>query len=130
MQIIMQFNRKFSLALSININIKLFSLFCHSGCFTWPNLWQNRSAQVLKTIFKPNSLILMLSAKLNLRLNCTMICIKMNLYVFIQKNLFLKKNSENFPHSVFVERLVDCFKINCFVVVCSDVISYQTCAFC
>src|SRR5437667_296857 len=66
---------------------KLFSLFCHSGCFTWPNLWQNRSAQVMKTIFKPNSLKIMLGAKLNLRLNFTMICIKMN-FIIMQLHYF------------------------------------------
>src|SRR5207244_1267249 len=33
---------------------KLFSLFCHSVCFTLPSLCQNRSAHVMKTIFHHN----------------------------------------------------------------------------
>src|SRR5207237_7802873 len=74
--------------------------FCNRNCFRyfatllfdmahllWPNLWQNRSAQVLKTIFKPNSLKIMLGAKLNLRLNFTMICIKMN-FIIMQLHYF------------------------------------------
>jgi len=48
----------------------------------------------------------------------------------MQNILAFEEKFRKIPHSVFVEGLVDCFKINCFVVVCSDVISYQTCAFC
>jgi len=50
--------------------------------------------------------------------------------VFMQNILAFEETFRKIPHSVFVEGLVDCFKINCSVVVCSDVISYQTCAFC
>src|SRR5436309_14922448 len=56
----------------------------------WPNLWQNRSAQVLKTIFKPNSLNLLFVSEMNYRLNFYIIFIKMIYKILIQIYVKLK----------------------------------------
>src|SRR5437868_15325663 len=46
--------------------------------------------------------------------------------VFMQNILALEEKFRKIPHSVFVEGLVDCFKINCFVVVCSVLMLFHT----
>src|SRR5207237_3229880 len=46
--------------------------------------------------------------------------------VFMQNILALEEKFRKISHSVFVEGLVDCFKINCFVVVCSVLMLFHT----
>src|SRR5207253_9626048 len=45
--------------------------------------------------------------------------------VFMQNILALEEKFRKIPHSVFVEGLVDGFKINCFVVVCFVLILFH-----
>ena len=71
-----------------------FSSFCNRNCFRYFATVDALHGLICGKIVLlrswkpfPNSLILMISSKLNLRLNCTMICIKMN-FIIMQLHYF------------------------------------------